>query len=336
MALSRQAAARIKQHIALTALAYGAIAGETYAATPSAAQRLNDKIVLDGNWLLPLINVTPVSEITGDKVNLSLSGLVTSRTDTSTTGERTAKSLAQLDAQPYALKKTESDVALKYATIDSWAKFPDFAARYAAAVAAAIGNDRVRIGFNGTSAATASNIGTNPLLQDVNKGWLQLIREYNAGSQYVIGTGPLPIQLGGATFPNLDTLVYSAVNKLAEQFREDPDLVVMLGRGVVQYSKNKGYMANGNTPTEKGKLNEALVVDTYGGLPAVVPPFFPANALVVTSLKNLSIYWQDTSWRRQQIDNPKKDQYEDFNSRQEGYVVEIEEKAALIENITYA
>jgi len=56
----------------------------------------------------------------------------------------------------------------------------------------------------------------------------------------------------------------------------------------------------------------------------------------VTSLKNLSIYWQDTSWRRQQIDNPKKDQYEDFNSRQEGYVVEIEEKAALIENITYA
>ena len=39
--------------------------------------------------------------------------------------------------------------------------------------------DRIMIGFNGTSIAKDTDIVANPLLQDVNKGWLQKQREEN-------------------------------------------------------------------------------------------------------------------------------------------------------------
>jgi len=334
--LSAKAQERIDNLIQLTADHYGGVPGKTYTATPAVAQTLNEKIILDGNWLLPLINVAPVAEIKGDKIFMDLASPVTSRTDTSGSGERSAKRLLALTNKEYQLYKTESDVGLTYSQIDSWAKFPDFAKRYANRVIKAIGNDRVRIGFHGITAAATTDIVANPNLEDVNKGWLQIIREFNGGSQYTIGTVGVPVQLGSNTFKNLDVLVGLAIDKLAEQFREDPDLVVFVGRNVIQYTRNQYHAANGNVPTEKAKLHDGMTMTTYGGLPALTPAFFPSNAILVTSLNNLSIYWQETSWRRQQIDNPKRDQYEDFNSRNEGYVVEVEEKSAFIENITYA
>lgn len=341
MNLSRQAKAKMDQLIKLTAQKYEGQVGEAYTATPSVAQMLNDKIVEDGNWLLPLINVLPVNEIAGEKILMGLSGPVTSRTDTSGSTERVAKHLVSLDTLGYTLKKTETDVALKYGMIDMWAKFPDFAARYGLAVRKAIGNDRVRIGWRGTSAAATSNISTNPLLQDVNIGWLEQIRTYNSGSQHLIGTGGVPINLSASagtsnatTFPNLDTLVHSMEDNLGIAFQDDTDLVILVSRDLMSVAEGKYYSAQGDRPTEKRLINDKMTVATYGGFPAIVPPFFPSGTLLLTSLNNLSIYWQGTSWRRQQIDNPKKDQYEDFNSRNEGYVVENFDKTYLIENIT--
>lgn len=315
-----------------TAQAYGGKVGQKFAATPTIAQTLNEKIIEDGNWFLRLVNVVPVSEISGEKVFLGLSGNVSGRTDTSGAGERAAKNLVDLNADGYVLKKTDSDVALRYATIDAWAKFKNFVELYSRAVRQAIGNDRVKVGFVGTS-ALATTVAAD--LSDVNIGWLEQIRTYNAGAQYVLGaTGS--VTLGGATFPNLDSLVYSALNSIELPFRDDPDLVVLVGRNVMQYAKGAYFDANGNTPTEKSKINERVTVDTYGSLPAYVPPYFDANSILVTSLSNLSIYWQETSWRRQQLDNPKKDQYEDFNTRNEGYVVEQLGKTSLVQGIEYA
>ncbi|MRB85158.1 capsid protein, partial [Bacillus thuringiensis] len=59
-----------------------------------------------------------------------------------------------------------------------------------------------------------------------------------------------------------------------------------------------------------------------GNLPAVRAPFFPANAMLITRLDNLSIYWQSGSRRRSVIDNPKRDRVENFESVNEAYVVE--------------
>ncbi|MNV97730.1 Phage major capsid protein, P2 family [compost metagenome] len=52
---------------------------------------------------------------------------------------------------------------------------------------------------------------------------------------------------------------------------------------------------------------------------------------MVTSWDNLSIYFQDSSWRRQIVQNPKRSQVEDYNARNEGYVVEQLGKFAGIE-----
>lgn len=335
--ISVQATKKVDELFTLTAQAYGGQVGKQYAATPSVAQTLNEKIIIDGNWFLQKINVIPVTEISGEKVLLSLSGNVSGRTDTSVAGERSAKNLVDLNAEPYALNKTDSDVALRYSTIDAWAKFTDFAERYGKAVRQAIGNDRLKVGFVGTS-ALATTVAAD--LSDVNIGWLEQIRTYNGGSQYVAGDGlaiePGSILLGGVNFPNLDSLVYSALGTIEEQHRDDPDLVVLVGRNVMQAAKGSYYDATGNTPSEKAALEERKTYDTYGGLVAFVPPFFDPNSILVTSLDNLSIYWQESSWRRQQLDNPKKDQFEDFNTRNEGYVVEQLGKTSLVQVIGYA
>ncbi len=56
--------------------------------------------------------------------------------------------------------------------------------------------------------------------------------------------------------------------------------------------------------------------------PTFTCPHFPSKGVVVTSWDNLSIYFQDSSWRRQIVENPKRSQVEDYNSRNEGYVIE--------------
>lgn len=77
----------------------------------------------------------------------------------------------------YELAATQSDVYMRYYTVDAWAKFKDLAERYLRYVQARIATDMEIIGWNGTSVAATTNLVANPMLQDVNKGWLQYMRE---------------------------------------------------------------------------------------------------------------------------------------------------------------
>lgn len=330
--LSNQAREKVRQLFEMTAKAYGGRVGEQYSATPTVAQVLNDKIVEDGNPFLSRVATVAVSEITGEKIPMSVSGLVATRTDTSGSAERVARQLVGLDTVPYMLYKTDNDVAIKYSLIDVWAKFADFRARYQRLVRQAIGNDRLRIGWHGVSADADTDPVANPLGEDVNIGWLKQIRDYNSGSQVVGSAGsPVPFGPGAADFKNLDALVHDAIGLIETPFQEDPNLVVIMSRDIYMAAKGFLYDAEGATPTEKDKLSAAF--QSFGGLAPYIGPFMPAGTLLVTSFDNLAIYYQDTSWRRQQIDNPKKDQYEDFNTRNEGYVVNQRGKCALIEFI---
>lgn len=347
MNLSAHARQCLDRHFANTARAFGVpvgnpSAGQHYAATPSVAQTIYEKIVEDGNPFLSRINVVPVSELKGDKVGMSLTGRVASRTDTSGAGERTPKHLANTDAKGYELYPTEFDVALKYALIDAWAKFPDFAARYMRLVRQAIGNDMLQTGWTGTSVAATTNIGANPLLQDLNKGWLQHIREFDSGSQRLLGgakgvagavtLGESDEAIGG--FVNLDVLAQAAREMLPIYHRNNPNLVLIAGSNVLSYQQETYYKTNGNTPTEKAVLN-GEITRAYDAMPSFYAPFFPASSILVTTLSNLSIYYQDSSVRRLQKDKPEKNEVQDFNSVNLGYVVEDEELCALVENITF-
>ena len=307
-------------------------ASKMFAVEASVAQELNEAITAKADFL-ERINIIPVSEIKGEKVFIGVNGPVTGRTNTKT-ADRQAKDASALENTTYELVDTQSDVGLPYAKIDAWAKFPDFQDRYSAAVQKRIAQDRIVIGFHGKTAAPQTDLDANPKLQDVNKGWLQQLREDAPQQVLKEGKNAGMITLGaGGDYANLDALVHDTKQMVDEILREDGDLVAIIGSDLLAADKAKLYTKQGDTPTEKERIENAQVIATYGGLPAFSVPNFPVNAVLVTSWDNLSIYFQDTSWRKQTVDNPKRSRVEDYNSRNEGYVIEQMEKIALTENV---
>ncbi|WP_201195181.1 phage major capsid protein, P2 family [Pseudomonas fluorescens] len=309
------------------------LASKHFSVDPTIAQELNEAITAKSDFL-QRINVIPVTEIKGQKVFLGVSGPVTGRTNTKTT-DREAKDASSLDQDTYELSSTESDVGLPYAKIDAWAKFPDFHQKYSAAVQKQIALDRIMVGFHGTHVAVQTDIVAYPMLQDVNKGWLQQLREQapqQVLKEGVVGSGKVKLGVGG-DYANLDALVHDTKQMVDERLRDGGDLVAIIGSDLLAADKAKLYAKQGDTPTEKERIEEAQVIETYGGLPSFSVPFFPVNAVLVTSWDNLSIYFQDSSWRKQTVDNAKRSRVEDYNSRNEGYVIEQLEKIALTENV---
>jgi P2 family phage major capsid protein len=308
------------------------LSSKMFSVEPSIAQELNDAITAKADFL-QRINVIPVTEIKGEKVFIGVSGPVTGRTNTKTT-DRVAKDASALDNSTYELSSTESDVGLPYAKIDAWAKFPDFHQRYSAAVQKQIALDRIMVGFHGLKAAAQTDIDAYPMLQDVNKGWLQQLREQAPQQVLKEGKTPGKVTLGpNGDYANLDALVHDTKQMVDERLRDGGDLVAIIGTDLLAADKAKLYAKQGDTPTEKERIEDAQVIATYGGLPSFSVPFFPVNGVLVTSWDNLSIYFQDSSWRKQTVDNPKRSRVEDYNSRNEGYVIEQLEKIALTENV---
>lgn len=303
-----------------------------FAVEPSIAQELNDKITERVDFL-GRINIVPVSEIKGQKVFIGVGGPITGRTNVKDK-DRDAKDMSDLSGLGYELHHTESDVGLPFAKIDAWAKFPDFADRYSAAVQKQIALDRIMIGWHGVSAELQTDQAAHPMLEDVNKGWLQQAREQIPAQVLKQGKEAGKITLGvGGDYANLDALVHDVKQMIDPVFRDAGDLIAIIGSDLLAYDKGKLYANQAGTPTEKERIEGAQVIATYGGVPSFVVPFFPSNALVITSWDNLSIYFQDTSWRRHVIENPKRSRVEDFNGRNEGYVIEQLEKFAAAENI---
>ncbi len=176
---------------------------------------------------------------------------MTGRTNTKTT-DRVAKDASALENSTYELSSTESDVGLPYAKIDAWAKFPDFHQRYSAAVQKQIALDRIMIGFHGVNAAAQTDIETYPMLQDVNKGWLQQLREQAPQQVLKEGKTPGKVTMGpGGDYENLDALVHDTKQMVDERLRDGGDLVAIIGTDLLAADKAKLYAKQGDTPTEK-------------------------------------------------------------------------------------
>jgi len=302
---------------------------KAFTIAPAVAQSLNDKIVEQATFL-PKINIMPVEEMVGENLLGFANSTVTGRTDTTVANqERTPRNVMGLGKYGYVLLQTNSDVAMRYALMDAWAKFPDFQARYSRYVQQRMGSDMELIGWYGTSAAATTDPVANPLLQDVNKGWMQYMRENltaNILTEGVAESGVIKIGAGG-DFANLDVSVNDLLQGIPEYMRRG--LVAFIGADLIAREKATLFSAVGDKPTEKAAMSASMT--TFGGLPWETPSNFPGRGLVITSYDNLSIYRQADSWRRQIMDNPKKDQVEDYSSRNEGYVVETPEKFVAVE-----
>ena len=62
-------------------------------------------------------------------------------------------------------------------------------------------------------------------------------------------------------------------------------------------------------------------------------PYFPENAILITSFDNLSIYYQEDAKRRFIKEEPEANRVADYQSSNEDYVIEAYEKVAFVENI---
>jgi len=310
--------------------------GAKFTVEPSVQQTLETRMQ-ESSEFLNSINVIGVNEQQGEKLGLGISGTIAGRTDTNQ-NDRQPTDPTDMEGSSYFCKQTNFDTALRYGKLDAWAKFQDFQTRIRDAILKRQALDRIMIGFNGTSAAAQSDRVTNPLLQDVNIGWLQKMRDHAAErvmTEVVDASGKITVGTSG-DYKNLDALVYDMVNNLIDPWhQDDTELVVLTGRKLLS-DKYFPLVNSDLVPTEKTAADMMISQKRIGGLQAVRVPHFPANTIMVTRLDNLSLYWQEGSRRRNIIDNPKRDQIENYESSNDAYVVEDYGCAAVAENIELA
>lgn len=312
-------------------------AAEKFTVSPSVQQRLEQRIQ-ESSAFLQQINVIGVDEQSGQTLRLGVGAPVAGTTDT-TSAERQTTDPTGMDPYDYFCSQTNFDTHVDYNKLDAWAKFPDFQTRLRDNILAQQGRDRMMIGFNGTSRAATSDRATNPLLQDVNIGWLQKYRataaarvmaEVKADSG-VVKVGPAVAAVDG--YANLDALVFDAVNNLVDPWwREDTQLVCILGRDLMA-DKYFPLINQPQKPIDMMALDTIVSQKRVGGLQAVRVPYFPSGALMVTRLDNMSIYYQIGSRRRTILDKASRDRIENYESSNEAYVIEDYGCGCVVENI---
>ncbi len=306
----------------------------TFEVDPSVQQTLETRMQ-ESSAFLQRINIAGVTESEGQKLGLGIGGPIASRTDT-TQNDRVPRDVTTQDAFNYKCVKTDSDTFIPYAKLDAWAKFPDFQARVRDLIIKRQALDRIVIGFNGTSVATATDLANNPLLQDVNKGWLQNLRDASPErvmAEVVAASGKVNVGSGG-DYENMDALVFDMVSSLIDPwYRDGTDLVAIVGRSLMH---DKLFpLVNKDQPSTEVLASDIIISQKrLGGLPAATVPYFPDGKILITSYDNLSVYWQEGARRRMLQDNPRRDRVENFESSNDAYVLEDHGKAALAENIT--
>ncbi|MBL5864424.1 phage major capsid protein, P2 family [Serratia fonticola] len=312
-----------------------------FSVDPSITQTLENRIQ-ESSEFLTRINISPVSEQEGEKLGLGVDDPIASTTDT-TVERRQPASVESLDSGKYRCEQTNSDTFIRYARLDAWAKFKDFQARVTNQIVKRRGLDRIMIGLNGVTRAAKSNKAQNPLLQDVNVGWLQKYRLESP--QRVLAGKTITSRdqdnaiIATGDYGNLDALAYDAVNSLIDPwFQDDTDLVVICGRNLLsdRYFPILNTLSKTNPNTEALAGKVLLSQQQIGAMPTYRVPYFPPNAMLITRFDNLSIYWQEDTHRRMIKDEPEWDRIATYESSNDAYVVEDYGCGCLIEDITPA
>lgn len=315
-----------------------------FAATPSVEQTLENHIQ-ESSAFLQQVNSYGVDQQTGEKIGLSIGSTIAGRTDTSS-ADRATQDPSELDNRDYECKQTNFDTHLTYAKLDAWAKFPDFQVRIRNMILRQQALDRIMIGWNGASAAATTDRVANPLLEDVNIGWMKKLQT-EAPARYMTegGTaGEIRVGAGNATagygdYKNMDALVHDMrSNLLGAWHARNNTFSAISGADLVDEKYFPMIEAHGETPTEARALDLMLSNKRMGGLRVAEVPFFPSRSIMVTLIapkgdSNLSLYHQNGTRRRHVVDNPKRDRIENYESVNEAYVIEDLSACAAAVNI---
>lgn len=273
--------------------------------------------ILHSTEFLQMITCFDVDQLKGQVVVTGTSQLLTGRKS----GGRFIRKLG-VDGNTYELSETDSCAALDWATLSVWANSGgegEFFRMMQDFIDKQFALDMLRIGFNGVSVANTSDPDQYPNGEDVNKGWHQIAKEWNGGSQ-VLTT---PVTLGpGGSYETLDSMASDLVNHLPVECRNDPNIVILVGSDLLAREQFRLY-SKADTPTEN--LAAAQLDTIIAGKKAFVPPFMPGKRIVATTLKNLHIYTQKGSRRRAAEDVQDRKQFENKYWRNEGYALEVPE-----------
>lgn len=302
---------------------------------PSVQQRLVERMQ-DTSAFLQMLNIVPVDQLKGETLGLNVSSPTASRTNTDAGNRRQPIDPTGLDQFPYELVPTEFNILFKYAKLDMWAKFPNFEILMRDAILKRQALDRILIGFNGVRVDPSFDPVADPTLAGMNVGWLQWMRTRNAARVLSAGgkvAGKVTWGPAGADYVDLDALVWDAKMTLLPPWaREDPELVVVVGSDML----HDKYFPIINAPKDPvDRLATDVIVSTkrIGQLPAVRVPYMPPGSLLITRLDNLSIYYQEGHQRRMLRDEPPYNRVVDYQSSNEGYVIEDPAFACLVENV---
>ncbi|MDN4696305.1 phage major capsid protein, P2 family [Vibrio parahaemolyticus] len=295
--------------------------------TPPMETKLRQAI-MESDAFLSMISLQPVSQIKGQVIDVGGDGLATGRGD----GKRFLADVNQ-DGNTYELTKTDSGAKILWELMTQWANSGsknEWLKMMKASISRRFALDMLRIGFNGTSIAAVTDPVANPLGQDVNKGWLTIVKEKKATQ--VLATAKLdPTGATADSYKNLDSLVQDLINTtIAPEHRQDPDLVVLVGSDLVAAEQHR-LLEAADTPTEHKAAQQ--LAKTIAGKKAYTPPFFPTDQIWVTNTKNLQILTQEgTQWRRS-VNDEEELSYKQNHIRMEGYAVGNLKKFAAIESV---
>lgn len=270
--------------------------------------------VIESGWLMKNITLRDVNAVSGNAINIGASELHTGRVE----GGRFHKKMA-INGTEFFLTETDTCARISYSDMSHICHtgVPDeFEKTVDAFFSQAYALDMLRVGFNGVAIADTTDPEMNKKGEDVNIGWHALAKAHEDGKQILSE----PVTLGeSGTWKNIDLLANHLITELiAEPFREDPRLVVLVGAELAARQRLKLF----NAADRPADVNAAqMVTSSVAGRFAFIPPFMPGKRLAVTTLDNLHIYTQAmTRWFRAEFDD-ENSEYVHSYLRNEGYAL---------------
>ncbi|WP_238929201.1 phage major capsid protein, P2 family [Citrobacter sp. R56] len=293
MQLNAKAREFLRQYHTGLRESYGATDGDRWFALSDPKETQMRNALLEESSFLNLLTVADVDQLQGQVVPVGSSGLYTGRV----LDGRFRKKVG-VSGNDYKLVETDSCAALTWQLLSVWANAGDeneFFQRVQEFTNQAFALDMLRIGFNGKSVAETTDAEKNPNGEDVNKGWHQIVKEWDGGKQIVTDSVVLDGD-GKGDYVSLDAMASDLINaKIPAQYRNDPRLVVLVGADLVAAESFRLYQ-KADKPTEK--IAAQLLSDSIAGRTAYVPPFMPGKRMIVTTLPKRDVLlprWMPTA-----------------------------------------
>ncbi|WP_421247195.1 GPO family capsid scaffolding protein [Aeromonas jandaei] len=154
---------------------------------------------------------------------------------------------------------------------------------------AAFADDVIRIGFYGEMAADETNPELYPNGEDVATGWHARARLADTTEERIVREPKVFDTAGGGDYADLDTMAYFLLDKMPQDYRNDPRLVVLVGGDLLRAHK-KAYLKPGQV---RDKSQQLKIAD----MPYISHQHMPGYFFAITFMENLRVVTMDLSHR---------------------------------------